>query len=433
MTDDSKAEKAALANAYPQSRQLLCFFHVLQKEWRWLCEKKNGIPLERRQFLMNLFRKVMYSETEDELNMMILNFKQSSQDFPNFINRFEKFYLRSHEWLYVHRKNIIIRGNNTNNYAEASIRILKDIILHRTKGYNCVALVDFICFVWEEYFKIKLLDYAHDRRNSIRNNYLKLCSRMVSVNPSDLCDLGNNLYKISSTKDSSVHYTIDVEVGLCSCPSGINGAFCKHQAYLHKQLNIPFVNAPAVTCEERKSLGKLALGLECPSDDWFMDLTHTTHSCNSVSSSQTLESDHVNPQAAYTEVILSNSPDEEKRNKDDAILQLSLELDRVKALASEVPSTLIQKFTKKLQKMKNFQQLYSALNVPTKTSIRKQSKIKVQPTAISRRRPGVTRGSTRIPSGRPFSGVKNKVKRKHNIKLNILANQSNAVLHGRAH
>ncbi|XP_018575285.1 uncharacterized protein LOC108914066 [Anoplophora glabripennis] len=109
------------------------FSMFCKRKWRWLCEKKNGIPLERRQFLMNLFRKVMYSETEDELNMMILNFKQSSQDFPNFINRFEKFYLISQEWLYVHRKNIIIRGNNTNNYAEASKRILKDIILHRTK------------------------------------------------------------------------------------------------------------------------------------------------------------------------------------------------------------------------------------------------------------------------------------------------------------
>lgn len=112
----------------------------------------------------------MYSETEEDLRINILELKQSSQEFPNFIIRFETFYLRCDEWLLINRRNIIIRGNHTNNYAEASIRVLKEIILHRTKWYNCVALVDFICFVWEEYFKSKLLDYAHGRRNSVQNN-----------------------------------------------------------------------------------------------------------------------------------------------------------------------------------------------------------------------------------------------------------------------
>ena len=36
MTDDSKAEKNALATLWPQTHQVLCIFHSLQEYDRWL-------------------------------------------------------------------------------------------------------------------------------------------------------------------------------------------------------------------------------------------------------------------------------------------------------------------------------------------------------------------------------------------------------------
>ncbi|GFQ88865.1 SWIM-type domain-containing protein [Trichonephila clavata] len=36
MSDDSSAEKGALAAVWPEAKQLLCHFHVAQAEWRWL-------------------------------------------------------------------------------------------------------------------------------------------------------------------------------------------------------------------------------------------------------------------------------------------------------------------------------------------------------------------------------------------------------------
>lgn len=54
MTDDSAAEKQALREVWPV-RQLLCFFHVAQAEWRWIhCH----ITQENRQYLMKLFQAV---------------------------------------------------------------------------------------------------------------------------------------------------------------------------------------------------------------------------------------------------------------------------------------------------------------------------------------------------------------------------------------
>ncbi|XP_026063184.1 uncharacterized protein LOC113046574 isoform X1 [Carassius auratus] len=36
LTDDSKAEKGAIAQVFPEAAQLLCIFHLLQAVWRWL-------------------------------------------------------------------------------------------------------------------------------------------------------------------------------------------------------------------------------------------------------------------------------------------------------------------------------------------------------------------------------------------------------------
>jgi len=38
--------------------------------------------------------------------------------------------------LYRNSNSLITRNNQTNNYSEASIRILKEIVLERTKAYK---------------------------------------------------------------------------------------------------------------------------------------------------------------------------------------------------------------------------------------------------------------------------------------------------------
>lgn len=61
MTDDSTPEKAALRAVFPSALQLLCHFHMLQAEWRWLMSASSGATKADRQDLMKLFRNVFYS------------------------------------------------------------------------------------------------------------------------------------------------------------------------------------------------------------------------------------------------------------------------------------------------------------------------------------------------------------------------------------
>ena len=54
-------------------------------------------------------------------------------------------------------------GNNTNNYCEAAMRVLKEYVMFRTKSYNVCQLLEFIIYKLDEYYQRKLTDVANGR------------------------------------------------------------------------------------------------------------------------------------------------------------------------------------------------------------------------------------------------------------------------------
>ena len=59
MTDDSDSEQIALSAAWPD-----LVFHLLQALWQWLWSGSHKIEKTDRAPLLQLFRKVVYSDTE---------------------------------------------------------------------------------------------------------------------------------------------------------------------------------------------------------------------------------------------------------------------------------------------------------------------------------------------------------------------------------
>lgn len=55
ITDDSSAERNALRAVWPSASLLLCIYHVLQSEWRWLLSHEKQ---DIRQEIMGKFQKV---------------------------------------------------------------------------------------------------------------------------------------------------------------------------------------------------------------------------------------------------------------------------------------------------------------------------------------------------------------------------------------
>ena len=82
---------------------------------------------------------------------------------------------RRQEWAICYRDSTRTRGINTNNYAEAGIRILKDIVFQRIRAYNLVQVFEFITVTFEMYYEGRLLSVAYNRMDryiSIRHKGL---------------------------------------------------------------------------------------------------------------------------------------------------------------------------------------------------------------------------------------------------------------------
>lgn len=119
----------------------------------------------------------MYAVDTETFETAVEEFKGKCSH-EKYKDRIVKFLDRKKEWAKIFRKDLLSRGHHTNNYVEASIRILKDIILCRTKAYNAVALVAFVANVWEDYFLKRLLHYAYQRVHRPQQIYNNLCKRL---------------------------------------------------------------------------------------------------------------------------------------------------------------------------------------------------------------------------------------------------------------
>lgn len=209
----------------------------------------------------------MYADTVEKLADATAKLK--SESHIAFVARVEAFLARQEEWVLLFRAGVATRGHNTNNFAEATIRVLKDIVLNRTEAFNVVALVDTVAVVWERYFESRILRHANNRAYHHRLGYKRLLSKMPERAAESIEQIGPQLYAVPSATHQGVTYEVYAHFGACSCATGKQGAFCKHQALVHKKFGGLFPNAPPLSTDDRHRLGKLALGDTCPSREFF--------------------------------------------------------------------------------------------------------------------------------------------------------------------
>ena len=96
---------------------------------------------------MQIMRNIVYAKTEEILIININSYlkqDQISKLYINFIKHVDTYWERRQEWAICYRDSTSTRGINTNNYAEAGIRILKDIVFQRIRTYNLVQVFEFI-------------------------------------------------------------------------------------------------------------------------------------------------------------------------------------------------------------------------------------------------------------------------------------------------
>ncbi|XP_077486825.1 uncharacterized protein LOC144098184 [Amblyomma americanum] len=453
MTDNSAAEKAALQATWPEGKQLLCHFHVAQAEWRWLHASRDTSRDDKRD-LMTTFQKIMYASTANDLNTTIAEMKAKSH--KGYVARVLGFLERKAEWVLLYRSGMLTRGHTTNNFAEASIRVLKDVVLGRHKAFNVVALVDLIRSLWEGHLQKRLLKHAYNRVPSHKLLYDKLLERMPENAAASIRTLGSNLFEVPSCTEDGKIYEVWQDVGTCTCRAGQQGAFCKHQALVHSTYGGGFPNAPILSTQDRHQLAWLALGDKCQNPAFFRDFRESAWDQPGSGSGEP-GNDPVQPQPQplvqdatslpqdtmeVEEQLAVAGPSSNHQCREDAaevLKNITEELWRQYSLAADNPFylTLLQRDLALLKRARTEPQvvaMHLASTAAKASSLRCGRIIKVQPIGLARRRPGVTRGAARVHAGRPLKTAgSRKTKRLHSLHLSVKDAVPHAKSHGTGH
>ena len=152
-------------------------------------------------------------------------------------------------------------GSHTNNYAEITVRLYKDIVLSRCKAYNVTALADFTCTVTEKYYVSRLRLFANSRETAPCLLLQALLKKAEYLSTDNITKVTAFTYLVPSER-SDEKYEVDISVGICMCEVGKHGKFCKHHAEVLKCFLLLTANAPGVTVEARHRIAVVALGDE---------------------------------------------------------------------------------------------------------------------------------------------------------------------------
>lgn len=150
-----------------------------------------------RRDLMSAFQEVIYGNTVDKLQAAIAMLK--AQPHKTFVKRVDTFLQRQEEWVALFRADTATRGHNTNNFAEATSRVLKDIVLNRVEAFNVVALVGAVAVTWEKYFEGHILCHAYSRVATHHLAYKQLLSRLPAGTADTIIVVDNGHFVVPST------------------------------------------------------------------------------------------------------------------------------------------------------------------------------------------------------------------------------------------
>ena len=252
MVDYSLAEINAIEEVFPNAAVYICDFHRKQAWNRWVRSSKNNLNSKEQHFLTDLLQRVAYSRTTSSYNTALENLRKSSvyKSKKNVQDYVENIWVACAErWAQAFRKQQAVNIVNTNNGVEAQNKHFKYDYLPRSvdKSAYGIAMLLVESFIPDSYQQYKDANfkqsslyraYNDDIPPSLRNrpsHFIKHCmkSRFAAgeYRQGDVhcIDLDRGVFKIRSSRDNMVIYSVQLQTPSCTCEAWRKTNFpCKH-------------------------------------------------------------------------------------------------------------------------------------------------------------------------------------------------------------
>ncbi|XP_035207784.1 uncharacterized protein LOC118182540 [Stegodyphus dumicola] len=225
LTANDNALQNSLKAVYPETAVLLCAYNMSHELWRWLWNPENGIEEADRCTLFSLAYKIMQTKTVDEFTELsnAISTNETVQKYENFQNHFEEIKSISDRWAVCFKNEILDKDKEISGIEMAS-HILRDKVF-LTKAYNILQLLKYYTDTMETYYRQKIIHCINNTLDIfILSSYPP---EMRETSDLVLKTMPTGQYEVKNVK-SGKSYCVDMNICVCSCALGINGARCKH-------------------------------------------------------------------------------------------------------------------------------------------------------------------------------------------------------------
>ncbi|GBN70768.1 hypothetical protein AVEN_264323-1 [Araneus ventricosus] len=188
------------------------------------------------------------------------------------------------------------------------------------------------------------------------------------------------------------------------------GRFCKHQYSIYSHFDVTSCNFPPILSRDKYEMSILALGEKSPPKEFFEPLISEISPTCRIQEMPPTTSDELFPIAQEHGGNGMNEGYEEKRNRllRDIFSEISHKDETYKSSLSG-----LNKFLKRIKNVKssgNWETFLHTAGSSMPLKRRSGAAIRVKPTSIARRSANITKGSKRLPEGRPAGSVPSKKK-----------------------
>lgn len=85
-------------------------------------------------------KQLVYAKSESQLISLYSEFQKCklAKKYPQYLTYIQSHWGCRKEWALYYHTYLLVRGNHTNNYAEAGVRIVKELNFNRIKAYNII-------------------------------------------------------------------------------------------------------------------------------------------------------------------------------------------------------------------------------------------------------------------------------------------------------
>ena len=222
ITDNDDAEISAIDEVFPESRHLLCWWHVL-KAWR--------IKLGPAYTADHQFWKLLVEMLKTPNNYQEYKCKVKADASPAFLKYLETYWFpRENTWAKTYRMDVLMyKTTNTNMLIESFHNLLKTKLFSGKRNHRLDKLLYTIYGPVQDHFRRK------ESRNDLGLNGESIkekCFRQETLNSATIkpdairSGAAMGLYLVDSISQSELVHNVNVMEETCSCFIHMNFGCC---------------------------------------------------------------------------------------------------------------------------------------------------------------------------------------------------------------